>query len=190
MKRDNRHTDSVNSLIDRLPDDPGALDRVMPLIYDELRRVAGRCMSGERLSHTLQTTALVHEAFIKLSSHQAAWRNRVHFFAAAATAMRRILVDHARSRGRQRRGGEAVRITLDVEALGRNDTGTDVLDLHRKLNELARMDERKARAVELFYFAGLEYAEIAEALGISRATAKRDLQFARAWLRAALNDGR
>ena len=166
---------------------PGDLDELMPLVYDELRRVAHRCLSGEGPGHTLQTTALVNEAFIKLRGHDTPWRDRVHFFAAAATAMRRILVDHARGKGRQRRGGDRQRVTL--QGLAGEAGDTDVLDLDRALGELAELDERKSRAIELYYFAGFEYREIAEALGISPATAKRDLQFGRAWLRKELEDG-
>ena len=165
----------------------GATDALVPQFYDELRRVARRVLADERPGHTLQTTALVNEAFLKLHGHRAAWRDRVHFFAAAATAMRRILVDHARSRARLRRGGGVQPLTLDTAAVGSEGAAdVDVLDLDRALDALAAEDPRKARAVELFYFAGLDYEAIAEAEGVSPATAKRDLQFARAWLLTAL----
>jgi len=178
----------VTQLIARMPDDPAVRDQLMPLVYDELKRVASRCLADERGGHTLQTTALVNEAFIRLAGHQAPWRDRVHFFAAAATAMRRILVDHARARNAQRRGADPERVTLD--RLHESAPGADVLDLDRALEELQALDPRKARCIELFYFAGLDYEDIAEALGTSGATTKRDLQFARAWLKTRLDDGR
>lgn len=174
------------------PADAAAGPEWMPLVYDELRRVARRAMSGERPGHTLQTTALVNEAFLRLHGQHAPWRDRVHFFAAAATAMRRILVDHARGRARQRRGSGVAPVSLSdaAEAVAVDGPGAagavDVLDLDRALAALAQQDTRKARAVELFYFAGLDYDEIAHAEGVSPATAKRDLQFARAWLRTVL----
>lgn len=166
-----------------LPADAGQL---VPLLYEELRRVARRALAGERPGHTLQTTALVNEAFLRLHGHEAPWVDRVHFFAAAATAMRRVLVDHARGRDRLRRGGGARAVTLDTGIVGEAGPDLDVLDLDRALAALAELDARKARAVELFYFAGLDYEAIALAEGVSPATAKRDLQFARAWLRTAL----
>ena len=180
---------NVTALIERLPDDPGALERLLPLIQDELKRVASRALAGERPGHTLQTTALVNEAFLRLGGQRTPWQSRMHFFAAAATTMRRILVDHARARKRQRRGGDPLRLTVDPEGLAAEGLDPTVLDLDRALGELEQLDQRKARCVELHYFSGLEYPEIASVLDISPATVKRDLKFSRAWLGGRLSSG-
>jgi RNA polymerase sigma factor (TIGR02999 family) len=167
--------------------DPTAFDRLLPLLYDELHDIAGRHMRSERPEHTLQPTALVHEAFLRLAGVDVAYEDRAHFIRAASQAMRRVLVDHARARNAAKRGGN-VRVTLD-EGLAPHDDGVvDLLVLEDALDRLAEAEPRWARVVELRFFGGLEVAETAAALGISTATAKRDWQFARAWLANALRD--
>ena len=162
--------------------DRSALDRLMPLVYDELRRLARVRMSGERRDHTLQPTALVHEAFGRLIDARAPWEDRAHFFAIAATTMRRILVEHARRARRPKRGGAERRVTLDDGAAVAPSIPTDVLALDVALDRLRELDERKSRAVELHYFGGLTYDEGASVLGVSSATFHRDLRLGRAWL--------
>ena len=162
-----------------------ALERLMPLVYDELHALAHRQLRSEREGHTLQTTALLHEAYLRLMGADVPWEGRVHFFAVAARAMRRVLVDHARGLHREKRGAGAMPVTLD-ENLASRGRGSDLLDLDEALERLAARDERKARAIELHYFGGLEYSEIGQALGISEATVHRDLRMARAWLQREL----
>lgn len=160
--------------------DREALDRLIPLVHDELHRLAAGYMRGERPDHTLQTTALVNEAYLRLVGADVDWRDRAHFFAVAATTMRRILVDHARARGRGKRAG--VKISLDEAVLLTPDTSDEMLALDEAMTRLAERDERAARTVELHYFGGLTYDEIAEVVGVSAATVHRDLRLARAWL--------
>lgn len=169
--------------------DQAALDRLIPILYDDLHAIAGRCLRGERSAHTLQATALVSEAYIRLVGTDASWAGRPHFLAIAARTMRRVLVDHARSRSRKKRGGGAVAITLMDVSGGQGHDAIDVIAIDELLERLAAFDERKARAVELHYFGGLEYTEVAQVLGISPATVDRDLRFARSWIRDALTDG-
>ena len=159
-----------------------ALERMVPLIYDELRAIASRLMRGERPDHTLQATALVHEAYARLVGADIAWQDRSHFFAVAARQMRRILVDHAKGRGRQKRGGGMKPVTLDGAAVIQPDPTTDVADIDEALTRLAELDGRKAQVIELHFFGGLTYEETAEVLSISPATVDRDLRFAKAWL--------
>jgi RNA polymerase sigma factor (TIGR02999 family) len=162
-----------------------ALDDLMPLVYEELRRQASRFLRKERAGHTLQTTALIHEAYLKLIDQKAvAWQNRAHFFAIASVAMRRILVDYARERNREKRGGAAENLPLD-EALqiSSKEKSLDLVALDEALTRLAEFDERQARIVELRYFSGLDNDETAEVLGVSNATVRRDWNFAKAWLR-------
>jgi RNA polymerase sigma factor (TIGR02999 family) len=159
-----------------------ALDRLTPAVYQELQQLARRCMAGERKDHTLQPTALVHEAFLRLVDADVPWRDRVHFFAVAARTIRRILVDHARARGRaKRRGGR--RLPLEDVVLVSPDPPPDLLALDAALGDLAAQDPRKAEVVELHFFGGLTYEEIAEVVGVSAATVDRDLRLAKAWLR-------
>jgi RNA polymerase sigma factor (TIGR02999 family) len=167
--------------------DRGALDRLIPLVHAELHRLAQRCMQGERPDHTLQATALVNEVYLRLVATEVAWKDRAHFFAVAATTMRRILVDHARAKGRKKRAGE--RVSLEESVLVAPDREAELLAIDDALTRLAGTDERAARVVELHYFGGLTYDEIAEALGISAATVDRDLRFAKAWLYRELKDG-
>ena len=163
--------------------DVDAPGKLMPLVYDELRRIARRYMAKERTGHTLQTTALVNEAYLKMAKEEGIqWKDRAHFFALAAQAMRLLLVDHARRRRRIKRGGDADRITLDEHARETSDAGVDILALHDALDRLAAIDRRKAELVELRYFGGLNVEEIAEALGIAPITVKREWAKAKAWL--------
>jgi RNA polymerase sigma factor (TIGR02999 family) len=165
-----------------------AADRLIPVVYEELHRQAARAMRREGHSHTLQATALVHEAYLRLVDQQRVqWRNRGHFFGIAAEVMRRVLVDHARARDAAKRGGGAQRLTLG-DALGVPSDGADadVLALHEALERLALLDPDQARLVELRYFGGLNIEESAEALGVSPATVEREWAVARAWLRREL----
>jgi RNA polymerase sigma-70 factor (ECF subfamily) len=163
--------------------DQQAAERLMATVYDELRRLAAYYMRQERPDHTLQATALVHELYLKLfQSEPIEWQNRAHFFAVAAQALRRILVNHARDRQAQKRGGKQVRLSLtDVNGLA-TPAEHDLLEIEEALVKLEQLDPRAARVVELRFFAGLTEVEAAEALGISQATLKRDWSFGRAWL--------
>jgi RNA polymerase sigma-70 factor, ECF subfamily len=164
-----------------------ALDRLMPLVYGELRRQAGRYLQRERRDHTLQPTALVHEAYLRLvGHHQAPWQNRAHFFGIAAQTMRRILVDHARGLQRIKRGGPQQKVALEEAHALTEDSTVDLLALDEALEQLVKLDPQAARIVELRYFAGLSVEETAEALGISPTSVKRDWRMAKAWLHAAL----
>ena len=163
-----------------------ALEQLLPLVYDELKRLAARQLRSERSDHTLQTTGLVHEAYLKLiDQRRTTWQNRAHFFGIASQAMRRILVDHARRRGaRKRSGGHPVTLDDDLAATG--PESDDVLAVDAALERLAELDPRQARLVELRYFAGLTIEETAEALAISPATVKREWLSAKAWLQREL----
>jgi RNA polymerase sigma factor (TIGR02999 family) len=163
--------------------DNAALVELTPLVYEELRRVAHRHLSGQRANHTLQTTALVNEAYLRLADQtNPRWQNRAHFFAVAARAMRRILVSYARSQRSQKRGGGALKMELDETALISPEESQEIVDLHEALERLATLDSRKAQVVELKYFGGLNYDEMAEVLKISPITVRRDWRFAKAWL--------
>lgn len=170
-------------LIDWSNGDKGALERLMPLVYDELRRLAAGYLRRERSDHTLQATALVNEAFLRLvDQHSVQWHNRAHFFGIAAQMMRRILVNHARDRNAEKRGGDRCRVTLSEDIAIEVGRDIDLLALDDALNRLAAADERKSRLIELRFFAGLGMEEAAEVIGVSLATAKRDWTLARAWL--------
>ena len=162
--------------------DESALARLMPLVYDELHRLARRSLRSERTGHTLQTTALIHEAYLRLVGADVRWEGRVHFFAVAATIMRRILVDHARGRGRDKRGGGVVPARLDDVVVAQSQPDEQLLALDAALERLSSFDARKARVIELHYFGGLTYDETAQALGVSAATVDRELRLAKAWL--------
>jgi len=163
--------------------DDAALAELTPLVYGELRRLAHRHMGGERPDHTLQTTALVNEAYLRLADQtNPRWQSRAHFFAVAARAMRQILVSYARSQQSQKRGGGALKVDLDEAALLSPEESKEIVDLHEALEQLSALDSRKAQVVELKYFGGLNYDEIAEVLKISPVTVRRDWKFARAWL--------
>ena len=167
--------------------DNAALTELTPLVYEDLRRLAHRHMGGQRPDHTLQTTALVHEAYLRLADQtNPNWQTRAHFFAVAARAMRQILVDYAKSYRSQKRGGGALKIELDEAALVSPAESKEIVDLHEALERLATLDSRKAEVVELKYFGGLNYDEIAEVLKISPVTVRRDWEFAKVWLYAEL----
>ena len=169
--------------------DDAALAELTPLVYEELRRLAHRQMGAERLDHTLQTTALVSEAYLRLTDQtNLRWQNRAHFFAVAARAMRQILVSYARSQRAEKRGGGAVKIELDEAAIVSPAQSKEIVDLHEALEQLAALDSRKAQVVELKYFGGLNYDEMAEVLKISPVTVRRDWEFAKIWLYTELHD--
>ena len=168
----------------------GAADEIMPLVYGELRRQARRYLRRERANHTLQSTALVHEAYIRLvGQRDVTWQNRAHFFGIAAEMMRRILVNYALRAACEKRGGEAVTIAIDGGTLQIADRAADVnlIELDEALDRLAALDARQAKVVELKYFGGLSIEETAEVLGVSNATVKREWNIARTWLRAELS---
>ena len=171
--------------------DQAALDELMPLVYDELRRIAHRHLGRERVGHTLQTSALVNEAYLKLvNEREMRWQNRAHFFAIAARLMRLILVDYARGRNRARRGGGAQRVSLDEALAVADEQATDVLALDEALNRLAAFDERKSRVVELRYFSGLSVEETAAVLQVAPVTVMREWRLAKAWLHRMLTEGK
>lgn len=170
-------------------DEPAA-GLLVPLVYGELRRIAASCLRRERAGHTLQATALVHEAYLRLlKDHSLSFQNRAHFLGIAARAMREILVEHARARDATKRGGERRRITLDEAIAATRDRHVDVLAIHEALERLAALDAQHARLVELRFFGGLTNEEAAEALGVSVATIKRTWSAARAWLYRELSQG-
>jgi RNA polymerase sigma factor (TIGR02999 family) len=163
--------------------DEAALERLMPLVYDELHRIARRCMAGERVGHSLQATALMNEAYLRLIDVQHVnWQDRAHFLAMAARLMRRILVDFARSKRYQKRGGGVVRVTFDEMLLAASEPGQDLVALDDALLELAKVDERKSRVVEMRFFGGLSVEETASVLKVSVDTVMRDWKLAKAWL--------
>jgi RNA polymerase sigma factor (TIGR02999 family) len=165
-----------------------ALTELTPLVYEDLRRLAHHYMDRQRPDHTLQTTALVNEAYLRLAGQTSpSWQTRAHFFAVAARAMRQILVNYAKSYRSQKRGGGALKVELDEAALVSPGQSKEIVDLHEALERLATLDSRKAEVVELKYFGGLNYDEIAEVLKISSVTVRRDWEFAKAWLYAELH---
>jgi RNA polymerase sigma factor (TIGR02999 family) len=169
--------------------DDAALAELTPLVYEELRRVAHRHLSGQRPDHTLQTTALVNEVYLRLADQtNPRWQNRAHFFAVAARAMRQILVSYARSQQSQKRGGGALKVDLEEAALVSPQESKEIVDLHEALEQLSALDSRKAQVVELKYFGGLNYDEMAEVLKISSITVRRDWRFAKAWLYTQLQN--
>ena len=165
-----------------------ALEDVLPLVYDELHKQAARFLSRERPDHTLQTTALIHETYLKLiDQRQVYWEIRTHFFAIAANLMRRILVDYARKKHREKRGGDFVKLTLEAAALvSGKEKSVDLMALDEALTRLEKIDEQQARIVELRYFSGLTLEETAEALRVSRTTVANDWSMAKAWLHREL----
>jgi RNA polymerase sigma-70 factor, ECF subfamily len=169
--------------------DDAAFAKLTPLIYEELRRLAHNHMSGQRPDHTLQTTALVNEAYLRLADQtNPSWQNRAHFFAVAARAMRQIVVDYARSQQSQKRGGGALKVELDEAAIVSPEQSKEIVNLHEALERLATLDSRKAQVVELKYFGGLNYDEMAEVLKISPVTVRRDWEFAKLWLYTELHN--
>ncbi|MEW6210218.1 MAG: sigma-70 family RNA polymerase sigma factor [Acidobacteriota bacterium] len=168
--------------------DRAALDEMMPLVYKELRRLAAYYMRRQRSDHTLQTSALINEAYLRLIDHKnMRWQNRAHFFAVAAQAMRRILVDHARARGYDKRGGGAQKVTLDEAMVMAEGKSAELIALDEALTDLAATDARKGRIVELRYFGGLSVEETAEVLGVSGVTVMREWRAAKLWLMRALS---
>ena len=171
--------------------DEQALDRLMPLVHDELHQLARRYMSGQRAGHPLQTTALVNEAYLRLvDSSRVRWQNRAHFFAVSAQLMRRILVDVARARQRVKRGGEVVQVTFDETLVMSQEPNAALIALDDALRALAAVDERKSKVVELRFFGGLSVEETAEVLKVSSITVMRDWAMAKAWLLRELDSQR
>jgi RNA polymerase sigma-70 factor (ECF subfamily) len=179
--------DVTELLLEWQQGDKCALDKLTPLVYEELRRIAHRYVQRERDGHTLQTTALVNEAYMRLVGGQRIeWQNRAHFFAVTAQVMRHILIDHARRRHYAKRGGEAQQVSLDDAALMSPERAAELVALDEALSELARLDARKSRVVELRYFGGLSLEETADVLEVSVMTVRRDWRAAKAWLYRAL----
>jgi len=171
--------------------DSAAREALIPLVYDELRRLARQCLAGQRPDHTLQSTALVHEAYLRLAGHTSVhWENRLHFFAVAVQLMRRILVDHARKRRAAKRGGDRLRLTLDEAVTLPKRRELDLIALDDALNGLAELDERQSRIVELRFFGGLSIEDTSHLLDISPATVKREWATARSWLYEQMKDER
>jgi len=182
----------VTSILSQIESgDPAAAEKLLPLVYDELRKLAAVRLAQENLGQTLQATALVHEAYLRLVDARQAqhWDSRGHFFAAAAESIRRILIEKARRKGRVRHGGGMKRLDLDQAASVAEETGHELLALDEALTRFAALEPAKAELVKLRYFAGLSIDEAAEVLGISRSTAKRYWVYARAWLLAEIHDG-
>ena len=171
--------------------DEGALEQLIPLVHRELHQIAQRCMAGERAGHSLQATVLVNEAYLRLVDGKAvAWHDRAHFLAVAARVMRRILVDHARARRAQKRGGPATRVTFDEALVVTNEPREDFLALDDALEALAKFDERKSRVVELRFFGGLTVEETASVVKVSSETVMRDWQLAKVWLQREMRSDR
>jgi len=169
--------------------DAAALERLVPIVYEELHRQAQRYLQRETPGHTLQTTALVHEAYLRLvDQRQANWQNRAHFFGIAGQMMRRVLIDYARGKQAAKRGGGGIQVTLDDAMATAEARGIDLLELDEALSRLAELDSQQAKVVELRYFAGLGIEQTAEALQISPATVKREWAMARAWLKRELGE--
>lgn len=165
------------------------LEAVLPQVYDELRRIAGGYLGQQRARHTLQPTALVHEAYMRLVDQTSVpWSDAVHFRAIAARVMRQVLVDHARKRGAKKRGGDRLKVTLDSSIGMPAESALDMLMLEEALEALAAMDERKSRVVELLFFGGMKHAEAARIIGVSQKTIESDWYMARAWLGKRLSE--
>ena len=181
----------VTELLSRWSDgDTTARDALIPIVYDELRRVAKRCLGGQRSDHTLQPTALVHEAYLRLvKQDNLEWQNRAHFFAMAARAMRQILVDHARRRAAAKRGGGAITLVFDEPAAPRQNSALDLIALDDALQKLATLDPRQCEIVELRFFGGLSVEETSHVVDISPATIKREWATARLWLHREMSAG-
>lgn len=177
-------------LLDWSKGDKAALDALVPLVHEELHRLAHHYMGGEHSGHTLQTTALINEAYLRLTDYRnMRWQNRTHFFAVAAQVMRRILVDYARSRHYAKRGGGDYQVSLDEAMVLSEDTSSELIAVEEALNDLAAFDPRKSQIVELRFFGGLNIEETAEVLAISPTTVKREWQRAKAWLYLAIKKG-
>jgi RNA polymerase sigma factor (TIGR02999 family) len=169
--------------------DDAALQQLIPIVHDELHRIAAACMAGEQAGHTLQATALVNEAYLRLiGTRRVNWQNRAHFLAMAARLMRRILVDFARSKQYQKRGGGATHVTLVDDIVLSTEPGRDLVALDEALETLAKVDERKSRVIELRFFGGLTVEETASVVNVSPETVMRDWQFAKVWLQREMRD--
>jgi len=178
----------TNLLDDWKQGDPYALEKLTPLVYDELRRIARRYARSERNGHTLQTTALINEAYVRLAGNESPdWQNRQHFFAVTAQVMRHILIDHARRRRALKHGGDGRQVSLSEAEAMTSERAAELIALDEALEELAAFDSRKSQVVQLRYFGGLSLEETAEALGVSLMTVRRDWRAAKAWLFRALN---
>ena len=186
---DGNSSDLTQILVDATDERPGDVaKKLMPLVYDELRELAARYLRAERRGHTLQPTALVHEAFMRLiDQDRVDWKGRTHFFAVGAQAMHRILIDHARARGRGKRGGDWQRVVLDEAQTPEDLRNIDLVALKDALETLAALDPQQARIVELRFFGGLTVEEVAHVLEVSKRTVEGDWTHAKAWLRNALN---
>lgn len=177
-------------LADWAKGDKSALEKLFPLVYDELRRIAGRQMSQERAGHTLEATALVNEAYLKLAGQQGfEWHNRAHFFAVCAQVMRHVLIDHARAHTRDKRGGGAIKVSLSEAAVMADEQAEHFIALDAALSALEHVDPQKQKIVELRYFGGLSIEETAEVLDISPRTVRREWQRAKAWLYRMIAEG-
>ncbi|HXI03502.1 MAG TPA: ECF-type sigma factor [Candidatus Saccharimonadales bacterium] len=170
--------------------DQKAMDSLIPIVYGELRRLARRHLRKEGPGNTLQTTALVHEAYLRLVGADVPWNDRVHFYALASTTMRRVLVDHARAKRRLKRGGDAGNVTLDEDLIPGGSGKWDILELDEAMTRLGKDAPRQVRALELHYFAGLPHADVARALDVSVSTVRNDLRVALAWLRREMTPPR
>jgi RNA polymerase sigma factor (TIGR02999 family) len=185
---DDQRDDLTGLLLEWRHGDKAALETLTPLVYDELRRIAHRYVRREREGHTLQTTALVNEAFVRLAgADKIAWQNRTHFFAVTAQVMRHILIDHARRRHYTKHGGQVRQVALEDAAAMSRQRAAELVMLDEALAELAKLDPRKSRVVELRYFGGLSLEETAEVLEVSPMTVRRDWRAAKAWLYKAVN---
>lgn len=162
-------------------------ESLTPLIYDEMHKIAARIFRTEKSGHTLQPTALVHEAYANLVAVDISWQDRAHFYSLAARMMRRMLVNHANARNAAKRGGGALRVTLDESKTPAVDASAELLDLDETLSKLAELDERKAELIQLQYFGGLTFREMEEVTGLSSSTLDRELRFARAWMKDQLS---
>jgi RNA polymerase sigma-70 factor (ECF subfamily) len=182
-------TDNLTGLlVEWREGDAAALERLMPLVYDHLRRIAHRYVQRERDGHTLQTSALVNEAYLRLADQKVIWQNRAHFFAVTARVMRHILIDHARRRRYVKHGGDARPVPIEEAATMSMERAAELIALEEALEELAQLDQRKSRVVELRYFGGLSLEETAEALNVSLMTVRRDWRAAKAWLYRRLKE--
>jgi RNA polymerase sigma-70 factor (ECF subfamily) len=181
--------DVTGLLLEWQQGDEAALDKLTPLVYDELRRIAHRYMRQERDGHTLQTTALVNEAYVRLvGGHRIEWQNRAHFYGVVAQVMRHVLIDHARRRGYAKRGGDAQQVSFENGDVMSTERAAELVSLDEALDQLTKLDPRKARVVELRYFGGLSLEETANVLEVSLMTVRRDWRAAKAWLYRALKD--
>ncbi len=172
----------ITRLLQAWSTDSESVNDLMPAVYNTLRRIAGHCMRGERTGHTMQATDLVHEAYFRLVNAQVSWRDRAHFYAVASRILRHVLVEHARSRNRQKRGGGEAPLPFDEMALVGQEPSAALVQLDESLQRLSTVDPRKADIIQLLFFGGMTYDEAAAALDISPATLHRELKLAKAWL--------